>query len=493
MRHTSQPADLGGTRHVPHARAKVAIAALACVLAACGARLSPAQLRAASGTGSGTGSGGVTAGNAGGADQSGGAATGGTGTGAGSAGASGTGSSGQPGSAGGSSNVIPAPAGGNGGATDVGVTATDIELGNVSTITGPVPGLFKGAVVGAQAYIAYQNSLGGVYGRKLHLQVGDDGLDAAQNKSQVDQLIPKVFAFLGSFSIQDQAGAPDMQSAGVPDVGYSLSHARGDIAVNFSPQPLGHGWRLGPLNYFKQMFGPSVITKVAYYYEDAQSAKDVATAQKEAMASDGYQVVAGRQIEPNEANFTGDVLQMEQKGVKAVMLSGEVGTMARMAKAMHDQGFSVPFANWGASAYDPAFIPGSGGGAEGALLDQQLALYAGEDSGVIPEVALYLKWLHQISPDQSTDIFSAFSWASGKLLVDALKAAGPKLTRPAMLNALKGIHTFDDNGFVALADPGAKGPPTCWLAIKVQGGKFVRFNDPAAGYRCNDGGYFHGS
>src|SRR5437879_1018595 len=32
------------------------------------------------------------------------------------------------------------PAGGNGGATDVGVTADSIVLGDVSTLTGPVPG-----------------------------------------------------------------------------------------------------------------------------------------------------------------------------------------------------------------------------------------------------------------------------------------------------------------------------------------------------------------
>src|SRR3989442_4212936 len=49
----------------------------------------------------------------------------------------------------------------SGGATDVGVTATTVRLGNISTLSGPVPGLFQGAVIGTQAAVAYQNSLGG--------------------------------------------------------------------------------------------------------------------------------------------------------------------------------------------------------------------------------------------------------------------------------------------------------------------------------------------
>jgi len=57
------------------------------------------------------------------------------------------------------------------------------------------------------------------------------------------------------------------------------------------------------------------------------------------------------------------------------MLSGDVGTMSRLAKAIKDGGLSLPFANWGASAYDPAFISQSGGGAEGAELDAQNSLF----------------------------------------------------------------------------------------------------------------------
>src|SRR5205807_8805248 len=133
-------------------------------------------------------------------------------------------------------------------------------------VTGPVPGLFSGATYGAQAFAAYQNSLGGVYGRKIRVETADDHLDDGTNKAQVQAMIPRVFGFLGSFSVNDYAGADDMQKAGIPDVGFALSRARGAISVNFSPAPNPPGWRLGSLNYFKAKFGDAVIKHMAMFW-----------------------------------------------------------------------------------------------------------------------------------------------------------------------------------------------------------------------------------
>ena len=500
--------------------------AAALLATACGARLSPSQLTVARGRAGGTqvvaGGGGSGSGVAAGGDST-GASSGGTngatgaspgasnagpagatraGASTGGAGAARNGSLPSGIAAGGATTpgaasragatttaACAAGAGGN-GPTDVGVTPTEIDLGNVTTLGGPVPGLFAGAYYGALAFAAYQNSMGGVCGRKLAIKSKDDQLDAGQNKAAVDSLNGQVLGYVGSFSVNDEAGASDMQSAGVPDVGYSLSHQRGAISVNYSPQPAPAGWRLGPLTYFKQKFGPSVITKIAFFTEDIQSAKDAAAGQLAAAQSLGYKVVYSRTLEPNEANFQGDVFNMQSKGVKGLILSGDVGTMSRLAKAIKDGGLSIPFANWGASAYDPGFISMSGGGAEGAVLDQNAALFAGEDAGVIPEVALFNTWLKRVSPGQVPDLFAAYAWASVRLLVQALTKVGPNVTRKALLAALSTIHSFDDNGMLPSADPAGKQPPTCWLEVDVKGGRFQRGGiDPPSGFVCNPGGF----
>src|SRR5687768_207100 len=122
--------------------------AAACVVvlvlgAACGARVSDEQRLAAVGNG---GSGSLSGSGAGSNDAGGGTDLV-TGAGDDSAGGTATTVAGQSGP------TTTAFSGDNGGATDVGVTGDTITVGNVATLSGPVPGLFQGAVIGTQAWV----------------------------------------------------------------------------------------------------------------------------------------------------------------------------------------------------------------------------------------------------------------------------------------------------------------------------------------------------
>jgi ABC-type branched-subunit amino acid transport system substrate-binding protein len=473
-------------------RVAAALLAMMLVSAACGARLTKAQLLKASSSGGQTAGAGNSASGDVGVNISGGQAAGGgagpSGSSA-SAGAAGGTATGKSAAAGGAAQGAASSCGASGGSTDVGVTADKITLGNVSLLTGPVPGLFKGAKDGTLAFFQYQNSLGGVCGRKLAIDARDDQFDANQNKAQYQDAIGKDFGFVGSFSVVDEGGSSVLASKpDVPDVAYALSHAHFNLPNNFSPQPLPPGWRLGSLNYFKQKFGPDVISHMAYFVENAQSAKDAIAGEVAAAKSVGYNFIYNRTIEPTEANFSSDVVAMQQRGVKGIFFAGEVGVFVRMAKAMKQQNFSAPFANWGANAYDPAFVTSDAAPAtNGSILDQQLAMFQGEDA--IPEVQLFNKWLKQVGG--KPDIFAAFGWASARLFTQALAAAGPKPTRAAVLAELRKIDTFDSNGMLAPAGPASKRPPNCFMVINVQNGKFQRA-DPPSGFICNQGDYFRG-
>lgn len=484
---------------------------LALVMTACGARLSKSQLAAvrsnaganngigagtpgassdagAAAAGSSTGAASATGMGAGAGTPSGvGSSTGGS-TGAGAATGGSTGSKTGSGATGGAAAGGTCPAGAP--SSDPGVTASTLNIGMVTTLTGPVPGVFNGAVHGTQAWVNYMNSQGGLCGRQLRLTPEDDNLDPAQFGAQVQSLQNKVFAFVGNFSVVDEGGSQQLQASGAPDISYALSAAHNAIPNNFSPQPQPPGWPLGAFNYFKSRFGPNVISKMALFIQNAGSVTATGLNEKKAAESLGFKFVFSETaVEPTQTDFTNEVNTMQRDGVQGILFVGDAQAMGEMASQMYSAGYKIPLANWGANAYDPLFLQQAGPGAEGAILNQALALYAGEDAAAIPEVKKFNDWFHRSYPGSTPDIFAAYGWLDGIMFAQAVNAAGAP-NRSAVLNVLHGLNNFDGNGMIATDGPGSKTPPSCYTLIDVTGGKFRR--DPAnpSGFRCGDGGYF---
>jgi ABC-type branched-subunit amino acid transport system substrate-binding protein len=464
---------------------------LALATAACGSRTTQAQKLEALGVGRNGGGGAGNenlAGVEGGGGTDNGAATGANGA-SSAAGATGGGANGK--SATGSNAASKGGfSGDNGGSTDIGVTGNSITVSNISILTGPVPGLFAGAFNGTDAFFQYQNSQGGVYGRQLKVLPRDDQFDCGQNKTLTESDIPKVFAFVGSFSLFDNCGAQALGAhSDVPDVHNALSVDAAHLGNNFSAQPLRTGAATGPFNYFKAK-QPGAIGATGSLVGDVQASKDAWVGIKGTMESLGYKFVYDQLYSPTQTDFTADIVRMRQAGVKTlVLVSADVKGIARIAQQAKQQNFHPDLTILGASAYDPQLIPlGTADALEGMHVYLPTAMYLGEDRGVNKEVDLFLTWLKKTHPSANADLFTVYGWASARLFVQALQAAGPQAKRATLLAALKNIHQFDANGMLQPGDPAGKNPGQCYVIADIKGGKFVRAPDSASGFRC-DGNY----
>ena len=380
--------------------------------------------------------------------------------------------------------AAPAPAGGNGGATDVGVTATQISIGNVATLSGPVPGLFRGALVGTQAFFAYQNSKGGLYGRQFKVISGDDNFDAGKNRSAHKAIKDQVFAFSGSFSLFDGASASEIESSKVLDVGRALQIQRQNLATHISPIPFGVGWPTTGCAFLRNRFGPDVIKKMAIFWGNADAARTNAFWQRQSCEAEGFEFIYEREVQATETNFTGDVIQMRNEGVQGVFIVFDVTGIARFFKSLRQQGFDPPLKFPSAAAYDSAFIKLAGDAAEGIIIGQSFAMYLGEDAALVPEITLFKEWMAKVDPNQKIDVFSLFGWMSGRLLLHGMEKAGPKVTRASVLAELQKIHEWNSFGLSDTVDVGAKKPGRCEMYMEVKGGQFRRLS-PAQGFDCN--------
>ncbi|HEY3811152.1 MAG TPA: ABC transporter substrate-binding protein, partial [Acidimicrobiales bacterium] len=212
--------------------------------------------------------------------------------------------------------------------------------------------------------------------------------------------------------------------------------------------------------------------------------------EQDALSSIGYHFVfTDTGLSPTDPNFNGDVQKMKNAGVTGVIFQATGQILGQLANAMNQAGMTLTFGNYVSTAYDPAFIQTAGPGTAGTVLEQQLAMYEGQDAAAVPMVATFDQWYSRVNPGQTPDIYAAYGWLAGMLFAEGLNAGGAP-TRPALLRGLQQITSFNGAGLAAPSDPVTKTPPSCWIAIDVSNGKFVR--DPAtpSGFRCSPSGYY---
>lgn len=489
---------------IGHARTRALAALAAAALlttTACGSRLSLSgdqrrqALEAALGRSGSTASGqqpvgvadGGTTGNAGsgttGARSQ--AGTGGPATSGGTGSAAATSGSTSAGTTGGTTGPA-AFSGDNGGATDVGVTASSITVGNVSDLSGPQPGLFQGAVNGTEAYFAYLNSQGGVYGRRVQLRAADGQTDCTANQNAHKALVDTVFAFVGSFSLYDDCGTSVMQAhPQVADVSFALGEKTQKNTVNnFSPQYLPAGAPNGPFCYLAKKY-PDLVKAVGSIYANIPSAAASQKAIEHAGSSCGFKWIESIPVGATDTTFNAQITRMRNSGVKLVFeVATTVGSMAEMKREADAQGWK-PL--WVAPvAYNASFVKlmGSASAAEGVLGYNLYSLFLGSDEGkAIPEVALFQQWMQRVHPEAPIDLFGMYGWSAAKLFAERIKAAGPKLTRKAFLSSIRGVHQWSADGLLAQSDVAGKQPGHCYVLWSLHNGSYQRLD--SKGYRCD--------
>jgi ABC-type branched-subunit amino acid transport system substrate-binding protein len=370
-----------------------------------------------------------------------------------------------------------------GTATGIGVTPTEIKVGNVSQITGLVPGFAQTSVNGVKAYFNMVNNAGGVCGRKLTLLTADDRFQSATNRSETEKMAGQAIALVGNLSVVDDGGAPIIDAKGIADVSLGTTAPRVAAKNNFSPNPIdptpdaGNG--LGKiLEYFKSTAG---ISKPAIFYQDVATGANTANSYKKDFERAGIPVIATYPVAPTATNFNTQANDMKQKGVDFIITVAEVNAMANLAKAFQSVGYfpKVPF--YGAQVYGKKFLQLAGPAAEGTKVGLIFAIP--EEAATNPAIAALATWYGRTAPGADLDFFSILSWVAADLFVNALKAAGPDPTQAKIIAELQKVTAYTGNGLVGTINPAQKKAPACFHVIEVQGGKWVK-TFPGQGFQC---------
>jgi len=372
-----------------------------------------------------------------------------------------------------------------------GITATQIRVGNISTLA--IGGLFKGALVGTEAYADYVNSTGGVNGRRIVVDSADDGYTGTGNKQGTQNAVTNDAALVGGFSTFDSYGGTVLaQNPGVPDVTEVLDPASNNLPNVYSAVPLEGGWQEGALQYFKGKFGLGPLQHVGTLVAGLPSPEADWAGEKYVMEKVGYKVVYDPTYEETQFDFTQNVIAMKNAGVQVLFIDQMAEQYASaLLKDLVQQNFH-PKIVLGAATYTDNLVAAAGGEAavNGSYFDQNASLYLGGDTALIPEVSTFLHWVNVASPGFTPDLFTLYAWNSASLFTQALKNAGTNPSRGSILQALSKITSFNGGYIVTTSDPVTRTTSNCYLVGRVVNGEWQRQDDPPVtsstnGYRCD--------
>lgn len=382
-----------------------------------------------------------------------------------------------------------APAGGNGGSTDKGITGDTITIANVSDISGPVPGLFEDAALATRAYVAYFNATEGtIYGRKLKLLSLDSRLDTGANRAASLEECSKAFAGVGSVSAFDQGGAPVIQSCGIPDLrGLSTTDQMKAVpnAIPINSSGRGGERSMAEFGWAAEKF-PDAIKNAAYIFIDGEVTRQLANQDADgAEKLLGYHFTQRLSIGLAETNYGPIVQKLKTSKARYVTFVGAYQQAAALAKTFKQQGYQPDVFQPKVTAYTPDFIKAAGDAANGVYVAVVASL--NEEIASNPELQLYAKWLNQVSPGATPTGIGQFSWAAARLFVEQMKAIGPKPTRAALLASVNKIATYTGGGLFPPQGIASRRLSGCTSVVQVQNGRFVRFEPLAPrSLRCKD-------
>lgn len=365
-----------------------------------------------------------------------------------------------------------------------------IKIGNIVDLTGPVPGLFKGARQAMDAFVAKTNSEGGIDGRPLELVTADSKIDCNATRAAWDSTAKEVEAIVGSISALDGCIADVLPKyPKIPAVFQQLNPELAQIATVLTPSPRPPGQSIGAYRYISDK-NPGAIQKLGVLVNTRT--KFSTTQLVGGLKALGGKVVFTRELAiETTTDYTADIVKMRSAGVEWLTLDGfNIETIGRVLRDAKQQNWR-PKVITSAPAYDGNFFkvadPAS---AEGVYLPLSTSMFLGEDRENVPAVDEYLTWLEKVHPGAKADLFGANAWASALLYKEARMSAGGKDAKPAdVVQALIKTTKFDAGGMIAESNPGEQKPPVCWMVAQIKGGKYTRIEPSDKGFSCEGSEY----
>jgi branched-chain amino acid transport system substrate-binding protein len=361
-----------------------------------------------------------------------------------------------------------------------GVTASELRVGSISSLSGPVPGLGASSAAATRAYVAYRNSIGGSCGRELVLQEGDDGTDSGRYRSLIARLAPEVLGIAGGFALGDVGGLDVIEAAALPVVTVPSDDRGTALPTLFDLNPPFEAPDLvvGKYRYLHE----HGVRRATQVYLAVDQSRLEAQRQAALMRAAGIEIVDVHELPISTLSYDAAARRAANTRAEYLFFIGDAQGNGSMARAVQDAGYEPRFAEYFTFAYGEDFVEVAGAdAAEGAT--SWIRSLPNEEAGGNEEMARFLEWMDRIAPDTVRDVFAADAWAAAKAFFDSLEAIPGPITREALVAQLRSVEVYDAGGMLGPIRLGAELTNGCVIGMQVRDGAWRRMT-PADGFLC---------
>jgi branched-chain amino acid transport system substrate-binding protein len=329
------------------------------------------------------------------------------------------------------------------GATPTASTGGTLKIGMSLPLTGPVADVSKSGYEGYKLWTSQVNATGGLLGRKVALDVLDDGFDPNQTGTDYNRLISqdKVDLLLGTFSSLLNAPASAIAARqGMlyvePSGGSESLFTRGFTNLFFAQPGTTATLPDRFVEYISSLPVGQRPRTAAYVTQDDPSASPAVSVFKTKLTTLGIKAVYDQTYDPSTTNFDSIASSIAHAKPELVIQGAVADDGVQFVRSLEKIGFNPPMlfqTNAPTDAKYPSAI--GAGNAEGVFTAEAWspqATYPGNAEFVKAYTAMF-----GAAPAED----AANSYTAGQVLAAAVKAVG-KLDQKALATWLHS-HTVD--------------------------------------------------
>jgi branched-chain amino acid transport system substrate-binding protein len=331
-------------------------------------------------------------------------------------------------------------------AAENGVTPTAIRIGSHGPLTGPGSFLGLGSRSGMQLAVQEINDAGGINGRKLEVIYEDDANSPAKALAAVKKLIEQdeVFMIFGLSGSNPTVGTLDyIKQLKVPNY-FSIASAP-KVTRPFNRYlfrgAVTESARYGEVysEFLAEFLNVKRISILSGSDENAKNEGDNTTRFLEQWY--GIKPLMRAEFKIGDKDFTPQLLQVKSSDPELILVAGQTPEASIIVRQARELGVKQPIFV-GAASVDNALVANVGLNAEGVIGAWPLPLFP--DSNHPDMVKFREAWakLNPNAPKGRPNLFDLDAYGDTYVLAEAIRRAGPDLTREKVAGALENLDGY---------------------------------------------------